>query len=59
MYDKVAQVVAIKKSNFEEVINGKKSISKVIEIINDEKFLNSDEYMLVLYNVYSCKNSTL
>lgn len=59
MYDKVAQVVAIKKSNFEEVINGKKSISKVIEVINDEKFLNSDEYMLVLYNIHSCKIADL
>ena len=52
MYEKDAIIVAIDKKDFQQVLNGKKHITDIIENtqINDLSFPISNNYMLILWN---------
>lgn len=61
MYEKDAIIVAIAKKDFQQVLNGEKHITDIIENtqINDLSFPISNDYMLVLWNWKSYKIADL
>lgn len=59
MYDKMATIAAIKKSNFNSVLKGKKHITEVIEPANEISYPVTEDYMLVLWNGASHKIANL
>lgn len=59
MYDNIATIAAIKKSNFNSVLKGKKHITEVIEPANEISYPVTEDYMLVLWNGASHKIANL
>lgn len=59
MYDNIATIAAIRKSNFNSVLEGKKHITEVIEPANEISYPVTEDYMLVLWNGASHKIANL
>lgn len=59
MYDKIATVAAIRKSEFRKVLNGEKHITEVIETTDNVSYPVPDDYILVLWNLASHKIADL
>lgn len=59
MYDNIATIAEIKKSNFKDVLEGKKYITELIEPANEISYPVPEDYMLVLWSGASHKIANL